>query len=88
MLKLFRCESLTEGLRDGVIKGSGLMDLYLIGNTEPIERSVLREYPLLGDGGNVARENLLRNIRSRSFRSSITASVATCCPFYIYDSRR
>jgi len=57
MLKLFRRERLIKGLRDGVITGSGIMDLYLIGNTKPIELSVLREHPLLVD--TEKRENLL-----------------------------
>ncbi|KAJ9161715.1 hypothetical protein NKR19_g1936 [Coniochaeta hoffmannii] len=59
LLRLFRRGNRVMGRHKSAIEGSGLMDLYLVGNMGPIERSVLRDYPLLGASPNVTRETLL-----------------------------
>ena len=74
LLRLFRRGNRVMGRHKSAIEGSGLMDLYLVGNTGPIERSVLRNYPLL-TSPNVTRETLLSKYQE-SLLSILNSSVS------------
>lgn len=76
LLRLFRRDSLIKGQQESAIKGTNLMDLYLVGNTRPIERSVLKNYPLLGEGRNAAREILL-SMYQESLLTKLNNSVSS-----------